>query len=209
MALLRLRSTNYYFTLNEHQRKCYNAGLPIRYSGKGLDDLEFVSYAVGDIKPKMVTATKQETSLSAFAAGMDISKGHSGIMAFHSSPTDEAAFQAASYIFETALARSFSCACVSATYLLQHSNIEAKDVYLIHGITDPSSANALWAVRDFLRDRDGSLRMLVMTSGKGLALDTIIHEQLRMRVDFLFCLQDKTEMIATDYRMPRTKVRDA
>jgi hypothetical protein len=78
------------------------------------------------------------------------------------------------------------------------------DVYLIYGVNDLPNPQAIWSIRDFLRERDGSLRILVMTSDKALDLDILIHHQLRIHIDFLFCLEDESMMIKTDYRKGRS-----
>jgi hypothetical protein len=198
MTFIRLKSSSFYFRLSDHEKKCYNAGLPIRYTSKNIHDLTFAPYLIGE--RKRVTAQRQEDGLSNFITKLHVNSGFNGIMAFHSAPTDEAAFQAAASIFESAIERGFACRCLSTSQLLAKDPIGACDVYLVHGVNDLPNPQVIWALRDFMRDRDGSLRMLVMTSGKELALDVLIHEQLRMHCDFLFCLQDEASTIEADYR---------
>ena len=207
MTFVRLKSSSFYFRLSDHEKKCYNAGLPIRYTGKQIHDLSFTPYLIGE--RKRVTAQRQEDGLSNFASKLSVNAGFNGIMAFHSAPTDEAAFQAAASVFETAIERGFACRCLSTSQLLAKDSVGACDVYLVHGVNDLPNPQAIWALRDFMRDRDGSLRMLVMTGGRELALDVLIHEQLRMHCDFLFCLQDEASTIETEYRVSPVSKPDA
>lgn len=204
MKPIRLRSNSFYYRLNDHEKACYNNGLPVRFMGRDLRDLHFLPYAVGNESKHVVTAVKQEQELIKFVNDLNTSAGNSGIMAFHSAPTDEAAFFAAASIFETAIDRGFSCACLSTTQLMNRDNVSMHDVYLIYGVNDLPNPQAIWSIRDFLRERDGSLRILVMTSDKALDLDILIHHQLRIHIDFLFCLEDESMMIKTDYRKGRS-----
>lgn len=200
MRPLRLRSNSFYFTLDEHEKRCYNAGLPHRYMGAEIRDMSFLPYQIGESNRKLVTDIRQEQELIKFTNDLSVVSGFNGIMAFHSAPTDDTAFKAAAAVFEVAVKRGFSCQCLSTSQLLSREVTEAKDVYLLHGINDLPNPQAIWAVRDFLRDRDGSLRMVVMTSGQELELDILIHERMRMHFDFLFCLKEEQRVIKVDYR---------
>lgn len=196
--LFRIRSNAFYLSLTEDQKAAYRAGLPVRHAGHQLRDLKFLPYHYGtDITKKTVTEHKQQYGLIDFCNQQLGPAGvYSATMAFHSSPTDEAAFNAAGSIFETALAKHLSCLCVSTTTLTHTAHeIPAHDVYLIHGVNDTPGDRSLWALRDFLRDRDGSLRLVVLTSPSELHLDQLIHERLRMHFDYLVCLDDEAKQI--------------
>lgn len=200
MEAHRLRSNAFYHALTEPQRKLYKSGLPTKYIGTQLRDLKFVPYYKGfELNKSMTTATQQAATLINFANDITPAKVASGTWCFHSAPTDEAAFKAAAAVYEAMSGKGFACRCASTSAVLREGDkIANADVYLTHGVLDTGNAAALWALRDFIRDRDGSLHMVVMTSAKELSLDTLIHEQLRMRVDYLFCLEDDGYEIIAD-----------
>lgn len=198
MTTVRLRSNAFYFTLTEQQKACYNAGLPTRFMGSSINDLIFSPYVVGDVKKVRASSHLQKSELMKFTASIKASSNYVASIAIHSAPTDESAFKAAAAIFEHAMAGGLSCQCVSTSQLLNRERIEPKDVYLIYGINDQPNPQAMWAVRDFVRERDGSLRIVVMTSGQDLPVDSLIHEKLRMHFDYLFCLDDGEQHIATE-----------
>jgi hypothetical protein len=199
MKPIRLKSNAFYHKLDEIQRRCYNAGLPIRYMGKKIEDLDFVSYTVGENNRKIATAATQQRALAKFVNELSLSENYNAILAIHSSPTDEAAFQAAATIFKTAISRGLSACCLSTSQLLSRDLPDPKEVYVIHSVTETNNPQAIWALRDFLRDRDGSLRIVIMTSGKDPNVEDIVHEQMRMQFDYLYCLSDSVEVV-TDRR---------
>jgi hypothetical protein len=198
MTTIRLRSNAFYFKLNEHQRACYNAGLPTNFMGRSIDEAVFSPYVVGDLRKIRSSAHKQKSQLQSFVQSLSNSSNYVASIAIHSAPTDESAFGVASAIFEHAVEGGLACQCISTSQLLNHEKIEPKDVYLIHGVNDQPNPQAVWAVRDFIRDRDGSLRIVVMTSGHDLPVDVLIHERLRMHFDYLFCLEDNVQLISTE-----------
>lgn len=194
----RLQSNSFWHRLTEDQRKLYKSGLPVKFLGTQLRELRFLPYYHGsELTKRVCSAAKQMQTLIDFANSLRASSDYSCLMAMHSAPTDEAAFRAAAAIYEAAAANKLLCRCVSTTTLIHDAaNVPAADVYLIHGVMDGQNHAAIWALRDFLRDRDGSLRMVVMTSSKELYLDTLIHDQLRMHFDYLYCLDDlKSEVV--------------
>lgn len=209
MKLIRLKSNAFYHKLDETQRRCFVAGLPTRYMGKRIENLDFVSYTVGEQNRKIATANCQQKALAKFVDGLSLSENYNAIVALHSSPTDEAAFQAAAAIFETAIVRGLSAVCLSTSQLLTRDLPDPKEVYVIHSVTEAHNPQAMWALRDFLRDRDGSLRIVIMTSGKDPNVEEIVHEQMRMQFDYLYCLSDSVEAISAKrptYRSTQERV---
>lgn len=197
----RLRSGAFYHALDEHERKMYKSGLPVAYMGAQIKDLEFAQYFIGhDLNRKLCTASAQQNSLIEFANSIKATSVLSGVFGFHSYPTDDAAFKAAAAVYEAASLHPFSCVCVSTSTILHSApKIPMSDVYLIHGVNDTPHSGAIWALRDFLRDRDGSLRLVVMASGREMTLDTLVHEHLRMRFKYLFCLKDSAVLLRDSY----------
>lgn len=208
MEVPRLRSSAFYHRLTEEQRKHYKAGVPVEYLGYSLESMPFIGYYKGTaLNKQLVQAAWQQKQLISFSNG--VKQGHvlKGRWAFHSAPTDEAAFRAAASVYASVTAKGFVGRCVSTSTLLHSAEkIEVSDVYIIHGVNDAPNPAAIWALRDFMRDRDGSLHMLVMTSSRELSVDALIHDQLRMRFNYLFCLDGMIEEITPDRR---TRVTDA
>lgn len=198
MTPIRLRSNAFYFALNDHEKACYNAGLPTKFMGNSISDLVFRAYAVGDIKKVRASAHRQQSELIKFTNSIKASSNYVASIAIHSSPTDESAFKAGAAIFEHAMRGGLSCQCVSTSQLLNRERVDPKDVYLIYGVNDQPNPQAFWAVRDFVRERDGSLRIVIMTSGSETPVDMLIHERIRMHFDYLFCLDDCEQGISTE-----------
>jgi hypothetical protein len=192
MHLQRLRSNAFYFGLSAEEKAAYNAGLPVEFMGQELRQLKFASYMYGsDVHRKQITATTQMQTLIDFTNKLAPGTNISATIGLHSAPTDGAAFKAAAAMFCAAQQRKLVCLCLStSTILHNYKSIAAADVYLIHGVNDAPNSVAIWALRDFLRDHDGSLRLVVMTSARELTLDALIHEQMRMHFNYLFCLDD-------------------
>lgn len=197
----RLRSGAFYHALDEHERRMYKSGLPVAYLGAQLRDLEFAQYFIGhDLNRKLCTSTMQQNALIEFSNSIRPGTVMSGVFGFHSYPTDDAAFKAAAAVYEAASLHPFSVICVSTSTILHSApRIPMSDVYLIHGVNDSPHPGAIWALRDFLRDRDGSLRLVVMTSGREMQLDTLVHDHLRMRFKYLFCLKDSSILLKDSY----------
>lgn len=208
MEVPRLRSSAFYHKLTEEQRKHYKSGVPVEYLGYEIKDMPFIGYYKGTpLNKKLVAAASQQQTLIRFCT--DVRQGHvlNGRWAFHSAPTDEAAFRTAVSVYASVTAKGFVGRCVSTSTLLTAAEkIEVADVYLIHGVNDAPNPAAIWALRDFLRDRDGSLHLLVMTSNRELSVDALIHEHLRMRFNYLFCLDGMIEEITPERR---TRVANA
>lgn len=206
MKPIRLRSNAFYFKLDDHQRACYNAGLPTKFMGFQFSDLIFSPYTVGDLHKKRASAHKQQQAITSFARDLKPSGLYCTTIAVHSAPTDESAFKCAATIFEHAMKAGLSCQCLSTSQLLSNDLPDAKDVYIIHGVNDLPNPQAVWALRDFIRDRDGSLRIVVMTSGHEMSVDVLIHERLRMHFDHLFCLDDNAQMVESESTSRRSRL---
>jgi hypothetical protein len=163
--------------------------------GKSIKDLEFTPYSIGDKNRHLATSSSQANSLNEFVTNLSIADNFNAILAFHSSPTDEAAFCAAACVFSTAIQRGLTCQCLSTSQIVERDLPDAKDLYVIHSVMDTDHPKAIWALRDFLRDREGSLRIVVMTSGKEHNVESIVHERMKMKFDYLFCLEDSVSRL--------------
>lgn len=191
MELMRIKDHGVYHRLDEHQKLCYRLGLPVRYLGHLVSKMTFRDYTFDGDLPKTMSSVRQRKWARETKKNLGRNNEINGIIGFHSSPTDEAAFAAAGSMFEGALKGGLSCRCVSATMIRdQFNQIPKADFYLIHGITDTPNPATAWAVRDFIRERDGSMRLVVMCSDPGHDPWTIIHGVLRMNFDVLLCLDD-------------------
>lgn len=191
MELMRVKDHGVYHRLDEHQKTCYRLGLPIRYLNHLLKRMTFRDYTFDGDLPKTMSSVRQRKWAVETKQNLGRNNEINGIIGFHSSPTDEAAFAAAGSMFEGALKGGLSCRCISATTIRDNfSQIPKSDLYLIHGITDTPNPATAWAVRDFIRERDGSMRLVVMCSDIELDPWHIIHNILRMNFDVLLCLKD-------------------
>lgn len=190
MEIMRVKDHGVYHAMSEHQKACYRLGLPQRYMSHKVYDQTFEDYAYdGDI-PRQMPAKHQKKWALETKKHLGRNNNINGIVGLYSSPTDEAAFRCGGSIFEGAMRGGLTCQCVSASKINESfGKIPVADFYLIHGITDMPNV-PMWSVRNFLRERDGSFRFLVMTASKRNGPWTIIHEIMRMDVDVLLCLKD-------------------
>jgi hypothetical protein len=195
MKLLRIKDHATYHKMTDFEKTCYRAGLPHRYVGHLVKGMSFIDYKYGGEFPKTVTGIKQRKWTIKFKKNMSRHGDINGIVGLYSSPTDEAAFECAGSIFEAGIRGGLTCRCISATMVKENFRfIPPSDMYLIYGITDMPNPATAWAVRDFLRERDGSLRLVVMTAGIDSTPWDLIHNVLKMNFNVILALSDENNI---------------
>lgn len=196
LEIKRMRSNAAYYRLSEHQRECFNHGLPTRYMGRKEHELLFADYMMGADYPVLRASTEQGAAFHRLKTALTGTYNcPSLVIGIHGYPSDDAAMCAAGLLFETAVENHCVAWCFSlSTVLNQWGDIPKCDVYVIYGVMDEMDAKSMGVLRNFLRERDGSLRIVVMTSD---AVDNgwnFVHDTIRMHeFDGIFCLQDSTE----------------
>jgi hypothetical protein len=181
--------------MSDFDKVLYRLGLPQRYMGHLVKGMVFQDYTYGGEFPKTVDAMRQKRWVISLKKGMSRHGEINGIIGLYSSPTDEAAFECAGSIFEAGVKGGLTCRCVSATMIRDSfKHIPVSDLYLIYGITDIPSPATAWAVRDFLRERDGSMRLVVMTAGQEQDPWYLIHNVLKMNFNVILALSDENNV---------------
>ncbi len=194
MKLLRVKDHGSYHRMSDFEKTCYRLGLPHRYMGHLVKGMDFLDYTIGGEFPKTINSQRQKRWTINLKKNMT-RHGETGIIGLYSAPTDEAAFECAGSIFEAGVKGGLTCRCVSATTIQNNfRNIPVSDLYLVYGITDIPNPQTAWAVRDFLRERDGSLRLVVMTAGVDQSPWSLIHNVLKMNFNVLLCLNDENNI---------------
>lgn len=192
MEILRVKDHQVYHSMTDFQKSCYNAGLPQRYMGHKLSNMSFEDYAFDGDLPSQISSKLQSRWARSTKKNFGRNNDINGIIGMYSSPSDEAAFRAAGSMFEGAMRGGLMCRCVSSTTInTRYEKIPVADLYLIHGVTDIPDLQT-GSVRNFIRDRDGSFRIIVMTASEKHGPWFVTNEVLRMSVDVLLCLEDIT-----------------
>lgn len=192
MKFARITDTKTYHKLSDREKVLFKRGLPLRFMGRKLTDHTFMDYSIGVENTKHVSAMKQFKWVRGFMGDVSRHENISGIVSLFSTPTDNAAFECGAMMFEAAFDRGLSCLCVSMERIRQDlTSIGAYDFYLIYGLTDASVPDLDRSLRSFLYERDGSMRMIVMSgveSSNGPW--SIMHNQLRIKPNIMLVLND-------------------
>lgn len=192
MKALRVKDHATYHRMSDHEKTCYRAGLPFRYIGHLVKGMNFLDYTVGGEFKKTITSMRQKKWAMKLKRGMSRHGDINGIIGIYSSPTDESAFECAGSIFEAGIKSGMTCRCISATMIKENFRfIQAADMFLIYGVTDVPNPPVAWAIRDFLREHDGSMRIVVMTGGPDQTPWTVTHNILRMNFNVILAVSDE------------------
>jgi hypothetical protein len=192
MKLLRITDHKIFNSLSDHEKLCYRLGLPIRFMGHNIKSMVFVDYTLGSEVPVLISAVKQKRKARLWHKTMSRNSGLAGILGCYSSPTDTAAFECAGALFEAGVAVGMSCLCISvARIAMDLFNIPKNDMYVIYGITDLPNPQLDRNLSSFLYERDGSMRILVMSGSGNTNPWKIAQQQLHLRLDALLVLNDE------------------
>lgn len=192
MKILRITDHKLYHALNDEEKSAYRLGVPIKFLGHNIKSMTFVDYTLGSEVPKHISATKQKRWALDLCSNMSRHTVGRGIVGCYSTPTDTAAFECAGAIFQTGLRTGMSCVCVSAARVAQdYHDIPKNDMYVIYGIDDLPNPQLDRSVKSFLYERDGSLRVLVMSGSASTNPWKIAQQQLHLRLDVLLVLNDE------------------
>jgi hypothetical protein len=195
MKLLRITDHKIYQSLSAHEQLCYKLGLPLKFMNHKVRDLVFMDYNVGQDVTKLVSAPRQQKHARKLKQNMTRHNPDlNGILGCYSSPTDTAAFECAGSIFEACVKAGMSSICIPASRIAHDMyDIPKSDVYLIYGISDLPYPNIDRPLTSFLYERDGSLRIVVMTGSGAKGPWDISQHQLRIKFDMFFVLNDHDE----------------
>lgn len=189
------KTTQFMDNLTDSGKALFRCGLPVRYMDCAIDDLVFMDYSVGRERPKTVSAPKQHKWVRKFGTSIERTDYPNIIVACYSSPTDEAAFQCGGFLMERAWDRGLSVMCFSIHMLMSKEPIPKRDAYFIYGVNDGSVPDLDRKLSSFLRERDGSLRVLICTGDSGLTGPwDLLHKQFRIREDILLVLNDENDL---------------
>lgn len=195
MKLFRVTDTKIYASLSPHEQLCFKLGLPIRFMNHKIRDLVFMDYSLGYETKKLISAPRQKEHARKLKQNMTRHNPDlAGILGCYSSPTDTAAFECAGSIFEACVKAGMSSICIPATRIAHDMyDIPKSDAYLIYGISDLPNPNIDRPLTSFLYERDGSLRILVLTGSGEKGPWEIAQHQLRIKFDAFFVLNDHDE----------------
>lgn len=195
MKLMRVKDHGAYHRMSDFEKTCYRQGLPHKYCGHLIKGMSFIDYTYGGEFPKTISAHVQKKWAINLKKNMTRHGEINGIVGVYSAPTDEAAFECAGSIFEAGMRGGLTCRCLSGTMVKNNFKyIPPSDMYLIYGITDTPDPTTAWAVRDFLRERDGSLRLVVMTASTEHGPWHVIHNVLKMNFNVLLAVSDENNI---------------
>lgn len=192
MKFLRITDHKLFHSLNEREKIAYKAGVPIKFLGHNVQNMTFVDYTLGAELPKTISAPKQRKWATRLCAEMSRHTHGGGIIGCYSSPTDTAAFECAGSIFQAGVDAGMSCVCVSAARVAANlGDIPKNDLYVVYGVTDSANNQLDRYLSSFLYERDGSLRILVMSGSPSTNPWKIAQQQLHLRMDVLLVLNDE------------------
>lgn len=192
MKILRLTDHKLYHSLKDESKIAYKLGVPIKFLDHNIKSMTFVDYTLGSEVPTTISAVKQKRWALELCSGMSRHTAGRGIVGCYSSPTDTAAFECAGSIFQAGIATGMSCVCVSAARIAhEYHEIPKNDMYVIYGIDDLPNPQIDRFVKSFLYERDGSLRILVMSGSANTNPWKIAQQQLHLRIDVLLVLNDE------------------
>lgn len=155
--------------------------------------LRYVDYEVPDsFAARTVSSVLQRRFINKLRGDLVPTRYPVGVLGIHSTPTDHSAMQIGGALFEQAIYRGLIARCLTLSDIATNRyQIDEADIYLIHTLSDQIPPAYAWSLRDFLRSRSMSLRIITMTSatpGDGFAMQTNI---LRMRdMAAIVCLSD-------------------
>ena len=140
-----------------------------------------------------ISAVSQKQWLNRLRTGLAPTRYPVGVLGIHSTPTDYSAMSVGAAIFEQAAHKGLVVRCLSLTDIVtmdKHRPLEA-DLFMIHTLTEQVIKDYVWPLRDFLRSRSTSMRILIMASdvvGDGARMQRDI---LRIRdISAMICLRD-------------------
>ena len=142
----------------------------------------------------LIKASRKQWRAICVCLSRNIDTSGSPIISCYSAPTDTAAFECAGAFFEAAVRKGMSCQCVSAAKIAQDMyDIPRNDLYVIYGVTDLPNGHLDRSLTSFLYDRDGSIRIVVMTGGRNTGPWQIAQNQLHIKMDIHLILNDEDE----------------
>lgn len=195
----------FWHKLNDHQKACVQAGIPLTYLGTEINELKFERYAVvgPDGKPMYASAHNQKQQLSRFInEEIMIGGNYKASILLHSHSSGNAAMSLGALMAETAVWRKMLVASLTTDQLdeAKWKNEHPRDVYLIHIVVPGLHAADYIRTRNFINGTaSGSLAIVVAaTSGNSGDLSKLVKDDLRFNFDYQFCLEDVDSFIRNE-----------
>lgn len=187
-----------WWSLTPAHRELVEAGVPVDTLGCEIRDIEFEQYLRGtELRQKMITAITQQRTLIEYIndikpAASDDPSITSGVWLINSG-LGHAALGVAVAILARHQAMGYTVRASSAAAL----NVGScpAHVHIIYGIDPDMTADARWRIRNYVRAHSGSLILLVTSVGDTQELGRFAYDQLRTRIDYVFCCVDSEELI--------------
>lgn len=200
-----MKTNGFWHTLNDHQKACAQAGLPLKYLETDLNELKFERYAVvgPSGRPMAASAHNQRAQISRFIEHEIMFGGdYKASILLHSHVSGEAAMSLGVLMAETAVRRKMIVASLTTNHLdeAKWKNERSRNVYLIHIVVPGLPAADYIKVRNFLQDHaNGSLVIVVAaTPGNEGDLSHLVKEELRFNFDYQICLEDADSYIRNE-----------